>query len=203
MFIGAKKAIFDMKRDQAIANAIAVPGYEGAPLEEIRGATRRAFSALIDLALDRRVDFVILAGDVWDGDWPDSGTGLFFIQETARLNNEGIPVFVVRGNHDAESRITKAMTFPDWIRIFDHRKPESFVLKDLSVVLHGQSFAQPDVTENIARGYPDPHADHINIGVLHTALEGYAAHSSYAPCTLAELHSKRYDYWVLGHCARV
>lgn len=176
-----------------------LPDYEGAPLDDVRGATRRAFSTLIDIALERRVDFVVLAGDVWDGDWPDIGTGLFFIQETARLGREGIPIFVLRGNHDAESRITKAITFPDWIKIFDADGPQSFELEDLGVVLHGQSFARPDVEENIALGYPDAHPERINIGVLHTALEGYAQHRSYAPCTLDHLRSKKYDYWALGH----
>src|SRR3546814_6128260 len=39
----------------------------------------------------------------------------------------------------------------------------------------------------------------FNIGVLQTALEGYAMHANYAPCSLDELHAKGYQYWALGH----
>ncbi|MFB3070960.1 MAG: exonuclease SbcCD subunit D, partial [Nitrospirales bacterium] len=86
--------------------------YEGAPVEEIRGATRRAFENLIELALSNQVSFVVLAGDLFDGDWPDFHTGLFFVREMAKLNDVGIKVFIVRGNHDAESTITKKLRLP-------------------------------------------------------------------------------------------
>ncbi len=176
-----------------------LPDYEGAPLEEVRSASRRAFSALIDIAIEREVDFVVLAGDVWDGEWQDIGTGLFFVQETGRLGASGISVFMIRGNHDAESRITQALTLPDCVRVFNAKQPESFDIPELGVVLHGQSFPRPDVTNNIALAYPEPRPDRINIGVLHTALEGYASHATYAPCTVGELRAKGYDYWALGH----
>jgi exonuclease SbcD len=176
-----------------------LPDYEGAPLERVRSASRRAFSALVDVAIERQVDFVVLAGDVWDGAWQDVGTGLFFVQEVGRLTARGVPVFMIRGNHDAESRITQAITFPDGVKVFSSKEPESVELPELSVVLHGQSFPRPDVTENIALAYPAARADRINIGLLHTALEGYASHATYAPCTLAELQAKGYDYWALGH----
>ena len=50
--------------------------YENAPVERIRRATRRAFTRLIDLAIDKRVDFVLIAGDLYDGDWRDYNTGI-------------------------------------------------------------------------------------------------------------------------------
>src|SRR5438552_225936 len=86
--------------------------YEGAPVDEIRGATRRAFTNLVQLAIDEKVVFVILAGDIYDGDWPDFNTGLFFVQECRRLSNTGIPVVTIRGNHDAKSVITKNLSNP-------------------------------------------------------------------------------------------
>ena len=64
--------------------------YDGAPVEALRGATRRAFENLVALALDEQVDFVLLAGDVYDGDWKDFSTGLFFSRQMARLNDAGI-----------------------------------------------------------------------------------------------------------------
>jgi len=72
-----------------------------APAELIRGATRRALGRLVDLAIDEKVDFLLIAGDIYDGDWPDFGTGLFFAAQMRRLTQAGIPVFAIRGNHDA------------------------------------------------------------------------------------------------------
>ena len=65
--------------------------YEGAPVEELRGATRRAFDNLIDLAIEEEVSFVLLAGDLYDGDWKDYNTGLYFIQRMAAAARGGYP----------------------------------------------------------------------------------------------------------------
>ncbi|RYE62970.1 MAG: DNA repair exonuclease, partial [Rhizobiaceae bacterium] len=73
-------------------------------------ASRKAFSGLVDEAVERKVDFFIVAGDVYDGDWKDNKIGLFFNREVARLERAGIPVFLLKGNHDAESVITKTIT---------------------------------------------------------------------------------------------
>ena len=60
--------------------------FESAPVERIQSATREAFRNLVQLALDERVAFVLIAGDLWDCDWPDSGPGLYFISEVSRLD---------------------------------------------------------------------------------------------------------------------
>ena len=65
--------------------------YENAPVERIRGATRRAFTRLIDLAIDKRVDFVLIAGDLYDGDWRDYNTGLYLVRELGRLRDHEDP----------------------------------------------------------------------------------------------------------------
>ena len=176
--------------------------YPEAPVDRIRGASRRAFSALIDAAIERRVNFIVLAGDVWDGDWPDIGTGLYFAREMGRLGQAGIRAFLIRGNHDAESQVTRTITLPENVHVFRADHPETVRLEEFGVALHGRSFPRPEVTENIAIGYPDAASDLINIGLLHTALEGDADHATYAPCRVADLQGKQYDYWALGHVHR-
>ncbi len=178
---------------------LGLSAYEGAPVDLLRTATRRAFSQLVDMAIEEDVDFVVIAGDLYDGDWRDYNTGLFFVREMGRLNQAEIPVFLVYGNHDAESEITKQLTLPKNVKSFSAKKPETHRLEEIDVALHGQSFRSAATTENLAVGYPNPVTGCLNIGVLHTALEGHAAHATYAPCSLAELQSKGYDYWALGH----
>lgn len=173
--------------------------YEGAPVEEFRGATRKAFDNLVKLALSERVDFVVLAGDLYDGDWKDYNTGLYLIQRMGRLRDAGIEVFVVAGNHDAASRITKGLRFPENVRIFPEDRPVTFEVPGRGVALHGQSFALPGVKSNLARKYPEALKGCFNIGVLHTCATGREGHEPYAPCSLEDLESRHYDYWALGH----
>jgi DNA repair exonuclease SbcCD nuclease subunit len=116
-----------------------------------------------------------------------------------RLAKANIPAFVLYGNHDAESQITRRLSMPEGVHVFSARKPETFMLKELGVALHGQSFRQRDVTDNLAAAYPEPVDGHFNIGVLHTGMGGMGGHANYAPCTVDDLVAKGYDYWALGH----
>jgi DNA repair exonuclease SbcCD nuclease subunit len=162
-------------------------------------ASRKAFSNLVDQAIERAVDFFIVAGDVYDGDWKDNKIGLFFNREIARLERAGIPVFLLKGNHDAESVITKTITLPKNVSEFPVHKPGSFKLEHLRVALHGQGFAERSASENLSLAYPKPEAGWFNIGVLHTSLTGREPHAPYAPCSIDDLRSRGYDYWALGH----
>ncbi len=173
--------------------------HEGSAVDRIRLATREAFDNLIGQAIEEQVAFLVIAGDLYDGDWRDFHTGLFFSLQMGRLGKAGIQAFVLHGNHDAESQITKRLSLPDNVKVFSARKPETFVLSELDVALHGQSFRQRDITDNLVPGYPDPMPGMFNIGVLHTALGGMTGHQNYAPCSLDELIAKGYDYWALGH----
>lgn len=173
--------------------------YDDMPVDTLRSATRAAFTRLVEEAIALEVDFVVIAGDLYDGDWKDHNTGIYFARQMGRLRNAGIPVYVLHGNHDAESVMTRRLTLPDTVHVFRAGKPTTFVLSELKVALHGQSFSHAAVTDNLAAGYPDPLPGHFNIGVLHTALEGYAEHAHYAPCTLEQLHARGYQYWALGH----
>jgi exonuclease SbcD len=174
-------------------------GQEGNAAERIHTATREAFDQLVGLAIEEEVDFLIIAGDLYDGDWRDYKTGLFFVGQMGRLNKAGIPVYLLHGNHDAESQITKRLDLPDNIHVFSTRKPETFEIAELDVALHGQSFRQRDVTDNLVLGYPAPVSGAFNIGVLHTGLGGMGDHANYAPCSLDDLVNKGYNYWALGH----
>jgi DNA repair exonuclease SbcCD nuclease subunit len=173
--------------------------YEHAPVDRIRGATRRAFERMIQLAVDRRVDFVLIAGDLYDGDWRDYNTGLYLVRELGRLRDANIPVFIIAGNHDAANKMTRALRLPGNVRVLSDARPETIRLDDLGVAIHGQSFAQAAVTENLVARYPDPVAGWANIGLLHTGLTGREGHERYAPCTVEDLRARGYDYWALGH----
>ena len=173
--------------------------HDGAPVGMLRGATRHAFENLVQLAIDEAVDFVVIAGDLYDGDWKDYSTGLFFRNQMVRLKTSGIPVYLIAGNHDAASVISKKLSLPDNVHVFSTRAPESIELAELPVVIHGRGFPNRAVPENLALEYPTAIAGKFNVGLLHTSLTGRVGHDTYAPCSEQDLRSKGYDYWALGH----
>jgi exonuclease SbcD len=172
--------------------------FEGAPVERIRSATREAFRNLVQLAIEEKVAFVLIAGDLWDGDWPDSAPGLFFIQQAARLGKAGIPIFVIKGNHDAESKVTSAIRhWPENVTFFNHRKPHTIKLDNWNLAIHGQSYGEPQVMQDLSEKFPAPVAGAFNIGLLHTCLEDGT--TTYAPARVDRLAAQGYEYWALGH----
>lgn len=173
--------------------------YEGAPVHDMREATRRSFTNIIALALEREVDFILIAGDVFDGDLLDFNAGLFFANQLRRLADANISAFIIRGNHDAMSKISRAVPLPKNVHVFKSSKPETVVDELLGFAIHGQSFATGVVTDDLSAQYPDVHSGLLNIGLLHTALAGREGHEPYAPTTSEKLASKGYHYWALGH----
>jgi len=174
--------------------------YEGAPEDDLRLATRRALDNLVGLATDLSVDAVLLAGDVYDGDWKDYQTGLYFSRQMALLRQAGIPVYMVSGNHDAQNRTMRTLKLPDNVHVFATGKPETIRNEQAGLAVHGQGFARYDLSDNLAAGYPPRDRDVFNVGLLHTGLEGgHSDHKRYAPCTVADLEARDYDYWALGH----
>lgn len=177
--------------------------YDQAPVERIRGASRRALENMVRLAIDQAVDLVVIAGDLYDGDWVDQNTGLFFVAQASKLVKAGIPIVVIRGNHDAANLMTSSLPLPknpDGSEIMmradrvDLRQFES-----IGVAVHGRSFRTRAETENLAADYPAPIGGMFNLGLLHTALTGAEGHDWYAPCTPSQLTDKQYGYWALGH----
>ena len=173
--------------------------YEGAPVEQIRGATRRALENLVKLCLNEQVQLLLIAGDLYDGDWRDYSTGLFFAKQMAALRAGNVRVVWIRGNHDAASKLTAHLNLPDNVRELSHKKPDSLMLEELGVAVHGQGFDTREVTADLSLRYPVPKRGLLNIGLLHTALEGRAGHAPYAPCRLSALVDRGYDYFALGH----
>ena len=173
--------------------------HEGAPVGVLRGATRRAFENLVNLAIDEKVDFVVIAGDLYDGDWKDYSTGLFFRGQMVRLQAEGIPVYLIAGNHDAASVITKKLSLPENVHVFSTRTTESLEVPGHRVVIHGRGFPNRAVPENLTSEYPVAVPGRFNLGLLHTSLTGRPGHDTYAPCSEQDLRKKDYGYWALGH----
>lgn len=168
--------------------------------ELVGDASRQAFVSIVDLCLAERVDALVIAGDLYDGDQTSMKTARFLASQMRRLHHAGIKVFKIRGNHDAMSRISKQLVFPDTVTIFGGR-PQSVLQSagGLDVMFHGLSFASPKAPDSLLPKYSAPREGAINVGIMHTSLAGSPGHDVYAPCNVADLHSHGFAYWALGH----
>ena len=173
--------------------------YEGAPIQQIRDAVRRSLSNLVDTAIDQQVAFVLISGDIYDGDWRDYNTGMYFVEQARRLRDAQIPLYLISGNHDAANRITRNLKLPENVTFFSADQPETALIPELDVAIHGQSFATAAVHDDLSVAYPPAKSGYLNIGMLHTCATGREGHDRYAPCSIEGLQAKGYDYWALGH----
>ena len=170
--------------------------------ELVGNATRRAFVAIVRLCLDEQVNALLLSGDLYDGEQNSMKTARFLADQIDLLHQAGIQVFIIRGNHDALSKITKELAFPDSVTIFGGRAASLRIEQargDQAVIIHGISFAQPHAPDSLLGKFKPPVEGAVNIGLLHTSLGGAAGHDPYAPCDVAELHRMGFRYWALGH----
>lgn len=170
--------------------------------ELIGTATRQAFVAIIDLCLDERVDALMLGGDLYDGEQTSMKTARFLAEQLRRLDEAGIRTFVIRGNHDALSKITRELVLPDSVKLFGGWA-EAVAVADvaggLDIRVHGLSFAQAQAPDSFLPRFKAPVEGAVNIGLMHTSLEGHGIHARYAPCSPAELQASGFSYWALGH----
>jgi exonuclease SbcD len=170
--------------------------------EMIGNATRQAFVNIIDLCLDEQVDALLLAGDLYDGEQTSMKTARFLAGQLRRLHEAGIRTFIIRGNHDALSKITQELVLPDSVKVFGGRA-EAVVIdrgkNEIPVVMHGLSFTKPLAPESLVPKYKAPVEGAVNIGMMHTSLAGAPGHDLYAPCSIADLQATGFRYWALGH----
>ena len=162
--------------------------------ELIGGAPRLAFERTIDLCLDEQVDALMIAGDLYDRDQTSMKTALFLVAQLRRLDEAGIRVFIVRGNHDAESRITKELVLPEGVKVFGGHS-ETVELErprgETPVVVHGISFAKPQAPQNLGSKFKARVEGAFNVGLLHTSLAGSTQHDDYAGIVKLTHHKLR------------
>jgi DNA repair protein SbcD/Mre11 len=170
--------------------------------EFVGNASRQVFSRIVDLCLDEQVSALLLAGDLYDGEQTSMKTARFLAEQLGRLHAADIEVFIIRGNHDALSKITKELVLPENVHLFGGRADAVEVSRDRGerpIAIHGLSFARPQAPESLLAKYRPPVVGAINIGLMHTSLDGSPPHDVYAPCSTADLLASGFRYWALGH----
>lgn len=164
----------------------------------VKTATRAAFTKIVDTALFEEVSALLISGDLFDGAERSAKTAAFLTTQLDRLQVAGIPVFYIKGNHDAENPITGEVSLPENVHVFDGRGGKHQI-ENSAVWIHGISFSGRHAPESLLPKFGAPEPDAINIAMLHTSLAGSQGHDPYAPCSVPELTAMGFDYWALGH----
>ncbi|CTQ51846.1 putative metallophosphoesterase YhaO [Roseibium album] len=164
----------------------------------VQTATRTAFTRLVNFALAEGVSALLIAGDLFDGAERSAKTAAFLTGHLDRLKQADIPVFYIKGNHDAENPLTGEVSLPDNVHVFDGRGGRH-KLGETNIWIHGVSFSGRQAPDSLLPKFGSPEPDAVNIAMLHTSLAGSQGHDTYAPCSVAELSALGFDYWALGH----
>ena len=167
----------------------------------LHSATFQAWDNIVDLCIERSVDFLLVAGDVYDGADRSLRAQLAFRDGLERLAEREIPAFVVHGNHDPLNGWASSLSWPDSVHVFGPEL-ESIPFErngEQRAIIHGMSFPERDVTENLARRFEANDDSVPQIGLLHCNVGTDTGHEPYAPCSLDDLEEVGMDYWALGH----
>ncbi len=165
-------------------------------------ATYKAFDNLLQIAIERQVDFVLLAGDLVDMDDKNLRALLHLQQGFRRLQDHGIRVYIVHGNHDPIGVISNAIDFPKNVFVFPHTRGEWLSIENRSGIpanIWGMSFKSRSERRNLARMVPKDCPEGLRIGLLHCTVGSAQGHSPYASCNLSDLKKGPCHYWALGH----
>jgi DNA repair exonuclease SbcCD nuclease subunit len=162
-----------------------------------------AYERIIETAINHAVDFVLIAGDIYESANQRIAEQLRFHKGLERLDRAGISVYIVCGNHDPAHAWSQEIVWPESVHFLSSFTPERVLHEHNGVsiaAIVGMSHSKGNVTENLALRYPDREDDWpCTIGMLHCTIGTNTGHDPYAPCSLQDLVGKGYDYWALGH----
>ncbi|MFD2703956.1 metallophosphoesterase family protein [Salibacterium lacus] len=167
--------------------------------EQLENSIDHAVEHMVQDAVELHVDFMIIAGDLFDQENRSLKHQIFLKQQFEKLNQNKIPVYLIYGNHDPVDRRYAPSGWPENVYVFD-TEPEMkiFHKHDAPAAhLYGCSY-KGKTQQNVAAEFVKQPGAPFHIGLLHGEEKKKDSHS-YAPFLKEELEEKRFDYWALGH----
>jgi len=166
-------------------------------------ATFQAVNQLCTLAIEHKVSFIVISGDLFDEAKRSLQAQLHLIKQYKRLAQYGIGVYIIHGNHDPLGGYRTEQAYPDNVHVFASDGVTVKTAYDSSgqplAYLYGKSYERRAETENVALQFKRTASEGYHIGLYHGNIGGAAEHDNYAPCKLADLLMADMDYWALGH----
>jgi DNA repair protein SbcD/Mre11 len=168
----------------------------------LRNATFEAYRALIDRCIEKKVAFLLVAGDVYDSADRSLRAQLAFRDGLERLSRNGIRSFLVHGNHDPLEGWSSSIRWPEGVTVFGSDTVSTEVVAidgEPTVAISGMSYPRQKETRNLAKKFCAEHPDLFQIALLHANCGCHPEHAEYAPAKLEDLTSSGFNYWALGH----
>ncbi|ANZ58287.1 metallophosphoesterase [Fructilactobacillus lindneri] len=168
--------------------------------KKLQQAPYDSFTRIVNDAIEEKVDFVLLVGDLFDGKNQSVAAVSFFIDQLNRLDQADIPVLLSFGNHDFQKDDEVKFAFPKNVFVFPSEvTTHQLITKDgEKVKITGFSYDKQAITEDMVAEFPTNSDADYQIGMVHGAIKS-GNDSNYAPFTINEMIDKGYDYWALGH----
>lgn len=191
--------------DVHLGSPLKTVGAESARLrEQLEDATYAAFERIVDVAIDEAVDFVVVAGDLYDQDSRSVRANEFVVEQFERLADETIPAYVCYGNHDPVDGATEYFDLPENVHEFAAEDAEEVTYPaegPPAARLWGQSYRSRSDDRKMPYHYTPDDDSVPTIGVVHTGLNPEGR--KYVPCSVNDLLAKEeIHYWALGHVHR-
>jgi DNA repair exonuclease SbcCD nuclease subunit len=188
--------------DLHLGSPLETRGAESPELQrDLRDATYTAFERIVDVTIEEDVDFLLIAGDLYDRKNRSVRANEFLAEQFERLEAVDIPVYVIYGNHDPLSDATTYIDLPANVHEFGAHEPDEALYPDPTspqARIWGQSYRTEAERRPMYEEFAPPDGRIPNVGLLHTGLDPDGR--KYVPCSPAELaETPDIDYWALGH----
>lgn len=173
----------------------------------LREASREALGRALDAALAEKVDAVLIAGDLFDGNRLSFSSERFLVGQLDRLGAAGIHVVYATGNHDP-GRLAfpgRGPAWPDHVTVVGRRTPRRIPIRrsgDTVGFVTAAGHEGHREALDLSESFPRPQGELPEVALLHTQVHAARSaedHHAYAPSRLETLRRSGFDYWALGH----
>lgn len=170
---------------------------------EVQKSTFQAVDRLVDVAIDKKVDFVLLAGDLFDNERQSLKAQVTLRNGFERLKAHGIHVYLSYGNHDHINGNIHAIEYPENVFRFPDETVRAYTFRkngQPAAAIYGFSYENQAVLTNKSSEYQvQDESIPFHIAMLHGSLASNTEHDTYAPFQIGDLVDRGMDYWALGH----
>ncbi|EAG4540651.1 exonuclease SbcCD subunit D [Listeria monocytogenes] len=168
----------------------------------IQESTFQSLERITTVAIKEAVDFVLIAGDIYDSEDQSVRAQTRFSKEMKRLEVANIPVFMIHGNHDFIEKHKEKLTLPSNVHVFSEQVEvmSHKTATGVSVNIYGFSYNERHIRSSRVDKYKIQGNADFHIALLHgSEVSSSEEHDVYAPFRVQEISKKGFDYWALGH----
>ncbi|EAE1342669.1 exonuclease SbcCD subunit D [Listeria monocytogenes] len=168
----------------------------------IQESTFQSLERITTVAIKEAVDFVLIAGDIYDSEDQSVRAQARFAKEMKRLEAANIPVFMIHGNHDFIEKHKEKLALPSNVHVFSEQVEvmSHKTTTGVSVNIYGFSYNERHIRSSRVGEYKIQGDADFHIALLHgSEVSSSEEHDVYAPFRVQEISKKGFDYWALGH----